>query len=173
MWRLLATALGRDSRSSDAMREAAAQTTVILLAQNEKFELFMRQKVEELQARVTAQGARLSAAAETEESDLLDELPELAETPVFETDEAADLPLDEVQLDASPVTDPEPDEVPDYLALMRGEAADLAEQTPGDREAVISLADQAESVTVETEAADEEDQSWDTPLAAGQKEAWS
>jgi len=169
MWRLLTTALGRGARSSDAMREAAAQTTVILLAQNEKFELFMRQKVEELQARVTAQGARLSTAGEGEVEDLFDELSESEELPAFESSEEAELSLDEV-----PLTEPGMDEVPDYLALMRGEPAEQVESGWADVEtidqssSVISLADQGEP-----EATDEAEQSWETPLPGGQKDQWA
>ena len=169
MWRLLTTALGRGSRSSDAMREAAAQTTVILLAQNEKFELFMRQKVEELQARVTAQGARLSTAGDVEVEDLFDEFPESERLPTLESSEEAALSLDEV-----PVTEPAPEEAPDYLALMREEPAEQietgwADARTGDlSSAVISLADQSEP-----EATDEAEQNWETPLSGGQKDEWA
>ena len=54
------SALGRGNQKKDPMRESAALTTVYLLEQNQKFEQFMRQKVDELESRVAAQQARLS-----------------------------------------------------------------------------------------------------------------
>ncbi|HSG18702.1 MAG TPA: hypothetical protein VLE70_20570, partial [Anaerolineae bacterium] len=64
------SALGRGNQQKDPMRESAALTTVYLLEQNQKFEQYMRQKVDELESRVAAQQARLSTRAETEEREL-------------------------------------------------------------------------------------------------------
>ena len=49
---------------SDAIRQSTSLTMAYLLAQNRKFERYMRQKVEELEARVAAQQARLAAREE-------------------------------------------------------------------------------------------------------------
>ena len=54
----------------DAIRQSTSLTMAYLLEQNRKFEAYMRGKVEELEARVAAQQARLAAAeTEAEESD--------------------------------------------------------------------------------------------------------
>jgi hypothetical protein len=44
----------------DAMRESASLTTAYLLEQNRKFEAFMREKIAQLESRVTVQHSRLS-----------------------------------------------------------------------------------------------------------------
>ncbi|HMQ54970.1 MAG TPA: hypothetical protein PKD98_23015 [Anaerolineae bacterium] len=64
------SALGRGKPQTDPMRASAALTTVYLLEQNQKFEQFMRRKVEELEARVAAQQARLSSREQAEEREL-------------------------------------------------------------------------------------------------------
>ena len=64
------SALGRGNQKKDPMRESAALTTVYLLEQNQKFEQFMRQKVDELESRVAAQQARMSTREEVEEREL-------------------------------------------------------------------------------------------------------
>ena len=55
----------------DAIRHSTSLTMAYLLEQNRKFEAYMRGKVEELEARVAAQQARLAAVeTEADESDL-------------------------------------------------------------------------------------------------------
>ena len=55
----------------DAIRQSTSLTMAYLLEQNRKFEAYMRGKVEELEARVAAQQARLAAAeTEADESDM-------------------------------------------------------------------------------------------------------
>ena len=50
----------RGKGSNDAMRQTTSLTMAYLLEQNTCFEAYMRQKVEELEARVAAQQARVS-----------------------------------------------------------------------------------------------------------------
>jgi hypothetical protein len=53
---------------SDAIRESTSLTTAYLLEQNRKFEAFMRDRIAELESRVTSQQARPSARTTAEES---------------------------------------------------------------------------------------------------------
>ena len=123
MFRRLGTALSRRSHSADAMREATAQTTVMLLEQNRKFELWLRQKIEALEARVSAQEARLSREADTEDERWL--TPEFSDAEEENPDWAmsAEDPIDEaVSGDDGPI--------PDYLAMMTQPASPLAYTQP-------------------------------------------
>lgn len=138
------SALGRNKPKRDPMRESAALTTVYLLEQNRKFEQFMRQKVDELEVRVAAQQARLSTREETEEQELWEAL-ESFETADTASPEAA---ADELTAEFEPAEDLltalEPDDedtleslnvdeteaMPDYLALMRGDPADVEGDEP-------------------------------------------
>lgn len=133
--------LGRGNQKKDPMRESAALTTVYLLEQNQKFERFMQQKVDDLESRVAAQQARLSTREEAEERELWaalevgDEIDGLAtergpaDEPEFEAEDILSEwnepppapPDDEESLEHIAVAEPEA--VPDYLALMMGGAA--------------------------------------------------
>jgi hypothetical protein len=134
------SALGRGNQQKDLMRESAALTTVYLLEQNQKFEQYMRQKVDELESRVAAQQARLSTRAETEERELWAAL-ESFEVPPDATRTAEEPGMDDMVIENVPepedelmdwddspgVEEPlnagstaEPEEIPDYLALMSG-----------------------------------------------------
>jgi hypothetical protein len=126
------SALGRRNQSKDPMRESAALTTVYLLEQNQKFEHYMRQKVDDLEARVAAQQARLSTREQTEEQELwaalesFEAIPDatpsaglaVAEAIVVET--IPDPAGESMAWVEGPEVDEtaEPEEIPDYLALM-------------------------------------------------------
>lgn len=58
----------------DPMRQSSAMTTVFLLQQNQKFEQFMKAKVDDLETRVAAQQARLSAKEEQVEKEIWTDL---------------------------------------------------------------------------------------------------
>jgi hypothetical protein len=128
------TAFSRGRQKKDPIRESSALTTIYLLEQNQKFEQFMRQKVDELDSRVAAQQARLSTREETEERELwaalesfedidtsvvvaADEGPTGAEAGLDVADEAPAAPIGEV-LEPAAMEAPEP--TPDYLTLMAG-----------------------------------------------------
>jgi hypothetical protein len=89
------SSLGRSGGKRDPMRESAALTTVYLLEQNQKFERFMQQRVDELESRVVAQQARLSTRAEAAERELWAAL-EAVEDP------------DDAPAQAAPVVDGDP-----------------------------------------------------------------
>jgi hypothetical protein len=139
------SALGRGNQKKDPMRESAALTTVYLLEQNQKFEQFMRQKVDELESRVAAQQARLSTREEVEERELwaalesfeahpeentaaepmldhqisVDQLQPVAASDMLDGDEGRDNGV-EIEAAYEPAPGVEPEEIPDYLALMSG-----------------------------------------------------
>jgi|GEM_PF-7082876 len=150
------SAFNRRNQKKDPMRESAALTTVYLLEQNQKFEHFMRQKVDELESRVAAQQARLSTREEAEERELwaamesfeeaedtMTEIPEVDEgntTAVTKVDVDVNLatgdafPTLDIEAGPEPVTENEPEEIPDYLTLMGG-TPNLVDDT----EAVIEM----------------------------------
>ena len=157
----LLSALGRGNQQKDPMRESAALTTVYLLEQNQKFEQYMRQKVDELESRVAAQQARLSSRAEVEERELWAAL-ESFEVPPDTTQTAGLAAVDEIVVETVPesegewvawdddpgVDEPvnagltaEPEEIPDYLALMSGAATESAAQVGIDSDSTPSLTD--------------------------------
>ena len=139
------SALGRGNQKKDPMRESAALTTVYLLEQNQKFEQFMRQKVDDLESRVAAQQARLSTRAEVEERELWaalesfethpetdtpavsmadhqhtnDQLQPVVASDILAGDEGGDHGVD-IETSYEPTPEAEPEEIPDYLALMSG-----------------------------------------------------
>jgi hypothetical protein len=128
------------------MQESAALTTVYLLEQNQKFEQYMRQKVDELESRVAAQQARLSSRAEAEEREMWTALEPFGEfdetTPESEPAAPTTGSMVEVEIDLNtqkdlsewdeeipgepienplePTTVNEPEPLPDYLTLMGG-----------------------------------------------------
>jgi hypothetical protein len=138
----LLASLGRSGGKKDPMRESAALTTVYLLEQNQKFERFMQQKVDELESRVAAQQARLSTRAETEERELwaaLEAVEDLDDVLAQAEPVDSDDPMSEAQFDigdelsestealltpeaSEPSTGAKEEAVPDYLALMGGTA---------------------------------------------------
>lgn len=139
------SALGRGNQKKDPMRESAALTTVYLLEQNQKFEQFMRQKVDELESRVAAQQARLSTREEVEERELWaalesfeahpeehtaaepmldhqisgDQLQPMVSSEMLTGDEGSDNGV-EIETVYEPAPEVKPEEIPDYLALMSG-----------------------------------------------------
>jgi hypothetical protein len=174
------SALGRGNQQKDPMRESAALTTVYLLEQNQKFEQFMRQKVDDLESRVAAQQARLSTREEVEERELWAALesfevpPDTAQTPGLAAADETVVgivaePVDELMAwdDDPGVEEPvyvgvtaAPEEIPDYLALMSGA---VAEQTvPAGNEPEITLPVAADSL--ETEMAEFDEQN---PIISG------
>lgn len=139
----LLSAFGRGKQKKDPMRESAALTTVYLLEQNQKFEQFMRQKVDELESRVAAQQARLSTREEAEERELWAAMesfeapsdPRPAEMTAGDDSLVEPEPVAERELfergdvggseeTAEPGSDDESEEMPDYLALMSGAATE-------------------------------------------------
>lgn len=67
---------GFRANDTDSIRQSASMTMAVLLDQNRKFEVFMREKVSELETRVTAQQARLSeepSAYSSQRSDVPEE----------------------------------------------------------------------------------------------------
>jgi len=66
----MAGGLFGNKTKKDPMRQSSAMTTVYLLQQNQKFEQFMRAKVDDLETRVAAQQARLSANEEQAEKEV-------------------------------------------------------------------------------------------------------
>jgi hypothetical protein len=144
------SAFNRGKQEQDPMRESAALTTVYLLEQNQKFEQFMRQKVDELEARVAAQQARLSTREEAEEREIWAALESFEEpddeamakiTPVdeghittgaaleagddlFDREETS--PVSNAGQTIEPAIEDGPEAIPDYLALMSG-TADVTE----------------------------------------------
>lgn len=64
----------RNKTKKDPMRQSSAMTTVFLLQQNQKFEQFMKVKVDDLETRVAAQQARLSAKEEQVEKEIWTDL---------------------------------------------------------------------------------------------------
>lgn len=155
------SALGRGNQKKDPMRESAALTTVYLLEQNQKFEQFMRQKVDELESRVAAQQARLSTRAEVEERELWAAM-ESFETPPVTTRTAEKTGMDDIVVGNVPEPedelvawddDPgaeepvnagstaEPEEIPDYLALMSGAVMEATDPGGIEPEVTLSVAD--------------------------------
>jgi hypothetical protein len=149
------------------MRESAALTTVYLLEQNQKFEQFMRQKVDELESRVAAQQARLSTREEVEERELWaalesfeahpeehtaaapmpdhqisgDQLQPVTANDMLAGDEGSD---NDVEIEAAyePVPEVEPEEVPDYLALMSGAVTEATAPASIEPDIAPSVADE-------------------------------
>lgn len=166
------TALRGGSAKADPMQASAALTTVYLLEQNQKFEQFMRQKVEALEARVAAQQARHATPAEPETEDPwatwdapADSAPvderqaaqQLAEEAV--TEMAWSTPDDESagrmspQVEAAEPSEPEADEaMPDYLALMTGSAEETLApaETTAVRDIDTHLADPSDDEAVDS-----------------------
>ena len=66
----MASGLFGTKTKKDPMRQSSAMTTVYLLQQNQIFEQFMRAKVDDLETRVAAQQARLSANEEQAEKEV-------------------------------------------------------------------------------------------------------
>jgi hypothetical protein len=173
--------LGRNKQKKDPMRESAALTTVYLLEQNRKFEVFMRQKVEELETRVAAQQARLATKEEAEEQELwaaLESFEEAEKTAAQEPVEDEDLPAADGQsedealdVDETPelVSPEEVEPMPDYLALMSGspveaetgvEDADDDGPEPTPAEAQETWPEQYESFQVVLPEAEAGDDLW-------------
>jgi hypothetical protein len=141
------SAFGRGAQKKDPMRESAALTTVYLLEQNQKFERFMQQRVDELESRVAAQQARLSTREEAEERELWAALEAGGETdevmaplePVADDESGSETPFDTGDEPAEwaipapqapvPSIGPEGEAVPDYLALMGGAVEAEAESS--------------------------------------------
>jgi hypothetical protein len=146
--------LGRRQDSGSAIRESTAMTTVYLLEMNQKFEAYIRQKVEELEVRVAAQQARTSTAEveADEEAWLGDEMPAEEASATGEQISFADFSLAEPEPEAETevTAEPLPEAVPDYMALLGGnETEDDEEAVAGDQE---SLMLEEETVDVETAA---------------------
>lgn len=141
----LLSAWSRGGGGRDPMRESAALTTVYLLEQNQKFERFMQQKVDELETRVAAQQARLSSRVETAEWErwaALEAVEDLAGLPVqpasaagatpgFETPFGSDLAEEVAALPAAAALEASPDveeaAAPDYWTLLGGAASTEAD----------------------------------------------
>ena len=137
--------LFRKDTGSQAMRQSAALTTVYLLELNRKFEAFMREQVDRLESRVSAQQARLSAKAPVE-AEWEDAFPVEAErtAATIEFDEVA--PLEPAagfgEADDTKTADndhntlseqssqPVQTEMPDYTALLIGDTADITSADP-------------------------------------------
>jgi hypothetical protein len=144
----------RNGDNSQGIRQSTALTTVYLLEMNRKFEGFMQDKVEELEGRVAAQQARLSAKPETADVDWDDTLIEEEVNPVDELEWRRDVvPIVDVisepapplagtettistnrdapiiegpTLEHEPETEPEePAEIPDYMTLLVGDQTDV------------------------------------------------
>lgn len=107
--------------SQDQAQASSAATAAWLLEWNQKFEQFMRVKVDELEARVAAQQARLSIRAEEEERAWADELlhlDDLEERPGGERDVSGDgsIAAEETEDVVEDIEEPSPD----YIGLMGG-----------------------------------------------------
>jgi hypothetical protein len=137
--------LFRKDTGSQAMRQSAALTTVYLLELNRKFEAFMREQVDRLESRVSAQQARLSAKAPVE-AEWEDAFPVEAErtAATIEFDEVAPLEpaagfgeADDMKTadnDHNTLSEqssqPVQTEMPDYTALLIGDTADITSADP-------------------------------------------
>jgi hypothetical protein len=129
-------AFSRGRQKKDPIRESSALTTIYLLEQNQKFEQFMRQKMDELDSRVAAQQARLSTREETEERELWAALESFEEIDALsgavgaadegqtatdaELDVADETPLAPHVEVSEPAVMEAPEPTPDYLTLMAG-----------------------------------------------------
>jgi len=124
--------LGRRPDGGSAIRQSTALTTVYLLEMNQKFEAYMRRKVEALEVRVAAQQARASTAEvaeqDADEAWPAEQLPD-EDTPATETQIAfADFSLTEAEAEVEIEPETPEEEMPDYLALLGGyETGDEAE----------------------------------------------
>jgi len=140
----------RPPADRDAMRESTALTTVYLLELNQKFEGYMRRKVEELEGRVSAQQARYTSASMAEEEprpveavggdfetdDSFDfEPPEPLVEPLGMTDDdrgsdASELQMTDLALETSPTKLVNDDDAPDYLSLLGGNSPSNDDEAP-------------------------------------------
>ena len=129
----------RPSTERDAMRESTALTTVYLLELNQKFEGYMRRKVEELEGRVAAQQARQRAVNLTDDATRPVAVVETEAPFDFEPPESLVEPLgvtaDRPAERLDPVVESEAAELPaepaDYLSLLGGTSSiDPAETEP-------------------------------------------
>lgn len=156
------SAFGRGKQKRDPMRESAALTTVYLLEQNQQFEQFMRQKVDELESRVAAQQARLSTREEAEEQELWAameafEAPLEATSAVHDTNPIVETEnelhqwesIEDIGSEAAYETESrgESEEIPDYLALMSGMAS--APETNTDESSSELLVGEPEAALLE------------------------
>ena len=170
----------RPPADRDAMRESTALTTVYLLELNQKFEGYMRRKVEELEGRVSAQQARYTSAS------IVGEEPRPVEVAGagFEADDSFDFdssellvePLGSTEADSNDVSLPqmaapspassaaEPvAEITDYLSLLGGTSPSDPGRSP--------LETWAESPDLPGELVErdldlaEDDNEWDTTLS--------
>lgn len=122
----------------DPMRQSSAMTTVFLLQQNQKFEQFMKAKVDDLETRVAAQQARISAKEEQVEKEIWADLDGLDD--LFVDESAPSKQAAPVAVSAGPhpaaslgvrdegprqpgvsnLAPPEPDDLPEEDEIPRG-----------------------------------------------------
>jgi hypothetical protein len=165
------TSLRGGGDSQEAIRRSTAMTTVYLLEMNRKFEAYMRQTVETLEARVAAQEARTSASgAEAAKPAARDEAWAEEVVPVEDVgrevdrggamstpmrgmvpaaDEASSVVAEE---NIAPLTAPgEPETVPDYMSLL-GASIDSETETAADEVPAEDVAPTSASAPGEEEA---------------------
>ena len=165
----------RTNPERDAMRESTALTTVYLLELNQKFEGYMRRKVEELEGRVAAQQARqravnladdatrpvavAAAEVETDDSYAFD-TPESLVEPLGVV---PDRPAERLEPEVEPGTAEPPTEPADYLSLLGGTSSSDSDAAPletwDDRPELPG-----ELIERDLDLADGDGDEWDTTL---------
>jgi hypothetical protein len=144
--------LFRKDTGSQAMRQSAALTTVYLLELNRKFEAFMREQVDRLEGRVSAQQARQAGravSAETWEDHVpteietwpdevqIDEVDPIERAASFvETDEMEEPDLNQTGVATRSAAAPIEADIPDFTALLIGDIAadEVQSETVADQE---------------------------------------